>query len=435
MRPSRSEPPSDAGAASDKCRWTRGDVFIEAVSTRGDFSVARLVLAWQGSGAVSRAQPLGERQMRWKIIWVNGGIIAVVTLLSFFLLRQSLLGVLSDPTERGRVATRAVQAADAQLAADAARTERWLFAQSQSEACRGVYTLSLQAARREAATGLANKIRDAVTMDPRFAKLSPSVVLLTDDEGVVLGRDGSELMRGDSLAKAYPGLKRALTERGPSSDLWINPARQEQLLVTYAPIVGEGGTPLGVLVMGTALNDERLRVVSAATSGLPIAFVAATGQVPVARSRSVEFSGEAYEGALQAARDGHISSSGSTRFIYAATPLHDYGASSAFLVAAHLGEGAMQADEALFPLWAIGALGMVLVVLGGVLLGNYVSRPIAEIEEGLLLIMNGRHDLRFDLEHDELGGLTTRLNGLLNSLLGVQEGEGEAMTNPSLPPR
>jgi hypothetical protein len=65
--------------------------------------------------------------------------------------------------------------------------------------------------------------------------------------------------------------------------------------------------------------------------------------------------------------------------------------------------------------------------VGGVLLGNYISKPISEIEEGLLLIMNGQQDLRFDLEHDELGGLTSRMNSLLNSILGVpedQEGEG-----------
>jgi len=55
------------------------------------------------------------------------------------------------------------------------------------------------------------------------------------------------------------------------------------------------------------------------------------------------------------------------------------------------------------------------------MLGNYVSRPIAELEEGLLLVINGQRDLRFDLEHDELGGLTSRINALLGSLLGVPE--------------
>ena len=55
---------------------------------------------------------------------------------------------------------------------------------------------------------------------------------------------------------------------------------------------------------------------------------------------------------------------------------------------------------------------------GGYLLGNYISRPISEIEKGLLLIINGQQDLRFDLEHEELGGLMTGMNGVLNSILG-----------------
>jgi nitrogen fixation/metabolism regulation signal transduction histidine kinase len=75
--------------------------------------------------------------------------------------------------------------------------------------------------------------------------------------------------------------------------------------------------------------------------------------------------------------------------------------------------------------FAVGMLGLFLVVTGGFLLGNYISRPIAEIEEGLLLVINGQQDLRFELEHEELGGLTSRINSLLNSLLGVKEGDDQ----------
>jgi HAMP domain-containing protein len=88
-------------------------------------------------------------------------------------------------------------------------------------------------------------------------------------------------------------------------------------------------------------------------------------------------------------------------------------------------------------LWpALGAMivGIILVVVGAFFLDEYVSRPISEIEDGLLAIINGRTDLRFELEHAELGGLVFRLNSLLNQLFGVQEDETDEQGRPSHTP-
>src|SRR5688572_16246452 len=67
------------------------------------------------------------------------------------------------------------------------------------------------------------------------------------------------------------------------------------------------------------------------------------------------------------------------------------------------------------------ALGLILVVAGGWFLGNYISRPLATLEEGLLAILNGQTDKRFELDHAELGGLAFRIDQLLNQLMGVEE--------------
>ena len=85
---------------------------------------------------------------------------------------------------------------------------------------------------------------------------------------------------------------------------------------------------------------------------------------------------------------------------------------------------------------ALGAtlLGIMLVIAGAWLLDAYISRPISEIEDGLLAIMNGRTDRRFEIEHAELGGLVFRLNSLLNQLLGVQEDETDDQGRPSRAP-
>src|SRR6266851_1557739 len=89
----------------------------------------------------------------------------------------------------------------------------------------------------------------------------------------------------------------------------------------------------------------------------------------------------------------------------------------------------------LYPTLGVLLLGLILVAVGAYFLDAYISRPISEIEDGLLAIMNGRTDLRFEIEHAELGGLVFRLNSLLNQLMGVQEDDTDEEGRPSRPPK
>ncbi len=85
----------------------------------------------------------------------------------------------------------------------------------------------------EAATAEANRLRDAAVGEPSFAKMAPSLVAFVDDQGLGIGRNGSALMRGDNLAKAYPSLATALKSGRTASAVWINRERQEQLLASF----------------------------------------------------------------------------------------------------------------------------------------------------------------------------------------------------------
>jgi hypothetical protein len=80
------------------------------------------------------------------------------------------------------------------------------------------------------------------------------------------------------------------------------------------------------------------------------------------------------------------------------------------------------------------ALGVLLVVVAGWLLGNYITRPIDSLEEGLLAILNGQTDKRFELDHAELGGLAFRIDQLLNQLMGVEEDTTDAEGRVSMAP-
>jgi len=365
--------------------------------------------------------------MRAKIIWTFSGILGLVALLTFFLVRATLHDFLVNPAEQGQEASRAVQAADAQLGFEASRVEKWLSVRAAEDSVRSVYSAGIISARQDLAMSEANRIRDAAAADPTIGRLSPSLVLFTDAQGIGLGRNGSQLMRGEDFSKAYPGLLETVQLGVAASDLWVNQARQEQFLVSIAPVSNDAGTHLGALVLGVPLNDERLRSTSNATSGQALAVIVGDDGPPIAASSSRRFDGEAVRSAVREARAGSVSTSvAEAGVIFAASPLNGYGASKAIIVGAVEASSGPSPVELLWPILLAFGLGITLVVICGVMLGNYISKPIAEIEEGLLLLINGHRELRFDLEHAELGGLTSRVNALLNQLLDVDEGETPA---------
>lgn len=379
--------------------------------------------------------------MRWKIIVVNAGIVLMAALLAYFMLATALTDVVSNPKDRKEEAARALRAANAQLALDGVRLERWAAARALSEGVRGVFSAGTAVSRSEAATAQANRLRDGAVAEPDFAKMAPSLVAFVDSSGVALGRNGSNLMRGDKLAEVYPSLKQAVEKGETGSDVWLNRQRQEQLFVSYAPVRGDDGKVIGALVVGTPLNDERLQRTSELTGGQDLVLA-----VPAGDQLEIVASSGSGKAVMAAAGPAGVEVTKSTlgsgtiavadkpveRAFYGAAPLLGYGdGKRAVLLAAVPASLVGSVMALLWPIFGAGAIALVLVIVAGVLLGNFISRPIAEIEEGLLAIMNGRTDLRFQLEHPDLGGVISRLNSVLNALTGTQEDTTDDEGRPS----
>jgi hypothetical protein len=382
--------------------------------------------------------------MRFKIIVVNAGIIVLATILTFVMLSTSLKGVVSDPTERKHEVERSLRAAASQLALDALRFERWLEKNVAADAIRSAFTMPTPEARQQAALNEANRLRDAASGDDQFNRMTPSLVALVDAEGVVVSRDGSNLMRGEKLSVAYPALGDALKTGRAGSAVWINRQRQEQLFASWAIARGENGNVIGAVVIGTPLNDERLTRTSELTSGALLALARTSDKMleMVADSRA----GGATEAALDAppvaaAARSAVASKGVAMAdgivddrVIGALPLEGYGGTDAVLVASVPASRVSSLSSILWPILAVGGLSLVLVVFGGVLLGNYISQPVSELEDGLLAIINGQQDLRFQIEHAELGGLVFRINSLLNAMTGVPEDTTDDQGRPSRAP-
>ncbi|MBK7581396.1 MAG: hypothetical protein IPI67_14435 [Myxococcales bacterium] len=381
--------------------------------------------------------------MRWKIIVVNAGIVLIVGILSYVLLAASLGDVVSNVGERKTEVSQALRAAAAQLALDGARTERWLDSRTATESVKGVYSGGTVEARQQAATAAANKIRDEAVADPTFAKMAPSVVLFVDKQGVAIGRNGSNLMRGDKLGEAYSSLSKALTTGNTSSDVWLNRQRQEQVLASYAPIRGEDGSVIGALVLGTPLSDDRLARTSELTSGQFLALSVPGDQLELVATSSgaaamvdAVRSGAAKDTAQKALESvGLIVTDAAVGGnLYGSTPLVGYGDDKrAVLTAAVSASLVGSLSGLLWPVFGVTVLGLLLVGVGGALLGNYYERPVSELEEGILAIINGKTDLRFQIEHPDLGGLVFRINSLLNALMGVPEDTTDDEGRPSVP--
>ncbi|MCB9583959.1 MAG: hypothetical protein H6718_01100 [Polyangiaceae bacterium] len=382
--------------------------------------------------------------MRGKIIIVNAGIVLVVGLLSYFLLLTALKDVVSNPQNRKSDVERAIKSANARLALDALRLERWLAAQADTKEVQGVFAAGTEKAKSEAATAQANKLRDAAVGDAQFARMAPSLVLFVDDTGVALGRNGSALMRGDKLGEIYPTLGQSLKDGQTGSDVWMNKQRQEQMLASYAPVRGEDGKVVGALVVGTPLSDERLTRTSELTSGRALMLGVMSGEKLELVAKSADVSGpmlEAGAGEKTTTASKASADSGNITVVedafpgelYATQSLAGYGdGKRAVLIATVPASLVGSVNGLLWPVFAVTGLGVLLVVVGGFLLGNYIQGPISEMEEGLLQVINGNANYRFEIEHAELGGLVHRLNSLLNALMGVPETDDEG--RPSAPP-
>jgi hypothetical protein len=382
--------------------------------------------------------------MRWKIITANSIVVILLGVFLGALLWAQLKSLVSNEALIVTDASQAASAANAQLQLDALQVERWLTNRANEPTLREPFEAAVQSARWEAATKQANSIRDDAIQAPNLAGLHPAIVAFVDVQGIALGRNGNNLMRGEDLGKAHPGMKQALANGRSGSETWYSPQLAQQWFVSFAPVRSASGEVLGGIIYGTPLNDERLTRTTEKTSGgaVLIAVEGPKGIEAVAKSKSVDPKVAAAitqppmtDSVVAALKLDAVErlDGGPKDWVFVASPLGGYGGTKAVLVAVSPAS-IMDVSGVLYSVAGMVVLGIILVVAAGWLLGSYISRPVEELEEGLLQILNGRTDLRFEIEHAVLGGVVFRINTLLNQLMGVQEDDTDDDGRPSLAP-
>jgi len=357
--------------------------------------------------------------MRNKIIAVNAVIVLLVGLLSFAIVKTQLSLATSSTDQLKRSAQHDAVGIAAKLQLDALRAERWLSIKAADPATRASLTKATPDARADAARALADQLaREA----PGELASRPSMVAIVDSNGKILARSGSDLGRGDDVASAYPAFKAALAKSAPGSDVWTDQKRADQYVASYAPLRDDANRTI-MLVVGVALTDALARVTEA-SAGRGVLLVNAAGDV-LANVQTGEAAQKAVKDGAgdvkNAITTGNVIASGKDDVLFAAAPLDGFGEKKTAVVA--VAPGSLLEGASGIPVSILGVmvLGLILVIAGGWFLGNYISQPLATLEEGLLAILNGQSDKRFDLDHAELGGLAFRIDQLLNQLMGVEE--------------
>lgn len=281
--------------------------------------------------------------------------------------------------------------------------------------------------------------------DPSRRGELPAFVALTDETGRVLARNQDiNRMFGVQLARQIPALRSVLADGVPRHDGWLTQDDAKLLQVVVAPVRNDSGGVIGALVVGYELSNG-LAIRESSVLGCDVAFLV-DGRV---NSSSVDGPAaaaipEALFGASTAAATTAALSGTPSDMRTASLAGHDYAVVVAPLPltpSVAIGYAVMIDRSASLELLSAAYIILVMMVLGlvgvmvyGFIIGGSFLRPLEEIEESVLAVINGRTDLRLDIESAEFGGLAYRINQLINVFTGVSETDEEGHVAASQAP-
>jgi len=376
--------------------------------------------------------------MRTKMIAGNLIAVLVVGLVSYFVVSSQLQSTLTEEVDTRidqdhLIFDRTWRLWGFELAEQAAE-------QARDDDTLDVFTALDEADTRSRAYHRATEIREWLERRNRATRGPPELVVITDDDGRVLARSQDQRrMQGDDLTEALGTLEAVLEDGGSATDVWeLSLTGQEKILqAAIVPILDPNThAPMGAVVVGYDLS-EGTAARAAELLGRDIAFIhderiysSSLESEPEDQLRNHLFGDHsattnAALGADPVTSDPFLLQIGDTQYAAVTGPLANApSASVAYVV---LGNRSAQADKAsvVNTILITTAVGIAIVVVFGFLLAGSFLRPIEEMEEGVLAVINGRTDVRLHIESAELGGLAYRINQLINVFTGTPEADDE----------
>lgn len=302
--------------------------------------------------------------------------------------------------------------------------------QASERAAREVFGALDENGRRARASEHADRVANWLADPARGRGGPPALVAITDDAGRVVARNlNPNLMNGEDISRAVPSVRTAIAGTA-TADVWRKEDENLILQIAVAPIRSAEGRVVGVLLVGYDLSNG-MAVTEADMLGRDVAFVTADHIYSSSLGDRSDALG-AYlfgEGATltTAARDARATSGSflvdiaGSQYVGVVGPLASVTSSHiAMVVLADRSAQLAKASPVNYVLIFM-VVCLILVLAYGFILGGTFLKPIEQMEESILAIINGRTDQRIQIESAEYGGLAYRINQLLNVFTGTQE--------------
>ena len=376
--------------------------------------------------------------MRLKLIAGNLVIVLLVGLGSYLVVRTQLRSELSRRLEDSI-------GDDSELfarswRADGARLAEGVGSRAASNSVRNVFTALGEAQQRGRAFAAAQEVSKWFQDPARGRGERPHIVAVIDETGRVIARDTDRnRMFGEPLLNRAPVLRRVLQRGAARYGVWE--LDDKLLQVGVAAVRNDRGGVVGALLVGYDLSNGFAQQ-EARLIGHDLLFV--LGDRIYSTSTAVDVR-DALQDALylppldngtMAALQGKPTQPWTATLagdeyvgVTAALPMAR-GVQAAYVVLADQGKHTALAGVANMILW-LTLLGLIGAAIYGYIIANNLMDPIEQMEDDILAVINGRGDVRLEVETPELGGLAYRVNQLINLFTGVAEEdeEGRAVTS------
>ncbi|MCA9580969.1 MAG: hypothetical protein KC416_04195 [Myxococcales bacterium] len=367
--------------------------------------------------------------MRLKIIAGNLFVILAVGLTAFFMVRDRLQEELPSAV-RGRIGS------DALLITRSWRMAAHEFTgqvadRAASDQVRDSMG-SVGSALRNRVYDVANDVADWFADPARGRQGPPHIVVITNSAGEVIARNQDRnRLHGTFLGKQVPALKKVLAEGGVMHDVWLKKDEGKYLSIAVSAIVNRQNAVVGALLVGydvsAALAKRESDLLGREVAFLVDSEIYSASMTQETRDGLNAFLYGAQASQTEAALAGKPSAGeweatfAGSDWVGVTAPLTMAPSTKiAVAVVGNLSEAASPASVSNLVL-ILTVLGALLVLVYGFIIGTSFLKPLEEIEEGVLAVINGNTALRIDVDSPEFGGLAYRINQLINVFLGVSE--------------
>jgi hypothetical protein len=376
--------------------------------------------------------------MRLKLIAGNLVIVLLVGVGSYLIVRTELRAELSSQLEEGI-------GDDSELfarswRADGARLAEGISNRVVSNSVRNVFTASGEAKRRGRAFDAAQDVSKWFQNPARGRRERPHIVAVIDETGRVIARDTDRnRMFGEPLLNQVPVLRGVLKRGASRYGVWQH--EDKLLQVGVAAVRNDQGGVVGALLVGYDLSNGFAKQ-EAALIGHDLLFIMPDRIYSTSTHVDVRdaLQGALYSSPLDSGTNAALQGKPTLPWnatlagddyvgVTAALPMAR-GIEAGYVVLAHHGKHTALAGVATMILW-LTLLGLLGVAIYGFIISNNIMEPIEQMEDDILAVINGRRDVRLEVETAELGGLSYRVNQLINLFSGVAEEdeEGRAVTS------